>query len=85
MSKACVRARRPPSRVARALRKQRLPEIWNNPDAFAYNRKFRVEDLKGSCAGCEFGDVCRGGCTWTSVAHSGHPHGFSHCYYKVAG
>ncbi len=59
--------------------------VWNNPDAFAYNRKFRVQDLKGSCAGCEFGDVCRGGCTWTSVAHAGHPHEFPHCYYKVAG
>jgi radical SAM protein with 4Fe4S-binding SPASM domain len=67
------------------LRKQRLPEIWSNPDAFAYNRKFRTEDLKGQCAGCEFGDVCRGGCTWTSVAHAGHPHDFPHCYCKAAG
>ena len=64
------------------LRRRRLPEIWNDPDAFAYNRKFRVEDLRGACAGCEYGEVCRGGCTWTSVAHSGHPHDFPHCYCK---
>ena len=67
------------------LRKQRLPEIWNNPDAFAYNRKFRVEDLKGQCEGCEFGEVCRGGCTFASVAHTGHPHDFPHCYCKATG
>ena len=64
------------------LRRRRLPEIWNDPDAFAYNRKFRVEDLRGACAGCEYGEVCRGGCTWTSVAHSGHPHDFPHCYCR---
>jgi radical SAM protein with 4Fe4S-binding SPASM domain len=62
------------------VRKRRLPEIWNDPNAFAYNRQFRVEDLRGHCAGCEFGEVCRGGCTWTSVAHTGHPHDFPHCY-----
>lgn len=65
------------------LRQRRLPEIWNDPNAFAYNRKFRVEDLKGQCAGCEFGEVCRGGCTWTSVAHHGHPHEYPHCYCKI--
>jgi radical SAM protein with 4Fe4S-binding SPASM domain len=65
------------------LRKQRLPEIWNNPEGFAYNRKFRSQDLQGACAGCEFGEVCRGGCTWTSVAHTGHPHDFPHCYFKA--
>jgi radical SAM protein with 4Fe4S-binding SPASM domain len=65
------------------LRKQRLHEIWNNPDAFAYNRRFRVEDLQGRCAGCEFGEVCRGGCTFSSVAHAGHPHDYPHCYYRL--
>jgi radical SAM protein with 4Fe4S-binding SPASM domain len=66
------------------LRRRRLAEIWNDPDAFAYNRKFRVEDLRGACAGCEYGEVCRGGCTFTSVAHGGHPHDFPHCYAKHA-
>jgi radical SAM protein with 4Fe4S-binding SPASM domain len=66
------------------LRQRRLSEIWNDPDAFAYNRKFRVEDLKGACAGCEFGEICRGGCTWTSVGGSGHAHDYPHCYCKIA-
>jgi radical SAM protein with 4Fe4S-binding SPASM domain len=67
------------------LRKRRLAEIWNDPNAFAYNRKFRLEDLRGTCAGCEYGEFCRGGCTWTSVAHSGHPHDYPHCFCKVEG
>jgi radical SAM protein with 4Fe4S-binding SPASM domain len=66
------------------LRQRRLPEIWNDPHAFAYNRKFRVEDLRGACTGCEFGEICRGGCTWTSVAHNGHPHDYPHCYCRIA-
>ena len=64
------------------VRKRRLPEIWNDGNAFAYNRQFRCDDLRGACAGCDFGEVCRGGCTSTSVAHSGHPHDFPHCYCK---
>jgi radical SAM protein with 4Fe4S-binding SPASM domain len=67
------------------LRRRRLAEIWNDPDAFAYNRKFRVEDLRGACAGCEYGEICRGGCTSASVASSGHPHAYPHCFCKVAG
>ena len=66
------------------LRRKRLREIWQSPDAFAYNRRFRVEDLRGACAGCAFGEICRGGCTWTSVAHFGHAHDFPHCYHRVA-
>ena len=44
------------------LRERRLIDIWCDPDAFAYNRKFDPSALTGACAGCEFGDVCAGGC-----------------------
>jgi len=62
------------------LRYRRLADIWKDPEAFAYNRKFHLADLRGACAECAYGEVCRGGCTWTSVAHNGHPHDFPHCY-----
>ena len=67
------------------LRRRRLAEIWNDPDAFAYKRKFRVGNLRGAGAGREYGDIGRGGCTSTSVAASGHPHDYPHCFCKVAG
>lgn len=44
------------------LREKSLSEIWNNPDAFSYNRKFSITQLTGHCAQCEYGIFCGGGC-----------------------
>ncbi len=44
------------------LRERSLREIWEDPDAFAYNRKFTPELLSGACAACKMGPFCAGGC-----------------------
>ena len=44
------------------LRERRLVDIWTDPDAFSYNRKFDESMLTGGCEGCEYGSVCAGGC-----------------------
>lgn len=44
------------------LREQTLSEIWNNPNAFSYNRHFKTELLSGKCKECEEGARCAGGC-----------------------
>jgi radical SAM protein with 4Fe4S-binding SPASM domain len=44
------------------VRQSSLGEIWNNPNSFAYNRKFTVDLLSGKCSGCDVGDECMGGC-----------------------
>jgi radical SAM protein with 4Fe4S-binding SPASM domain len=44
------------------LREKTLKEIWESPDAFAYNRKFTRDMLTGACAECEKGPWCAGGC-----------------------
>ena len=44
------------------LREKTLKEIWEDPDAFAYNRKFRPDMLEGKCRTCGFGRRCAGGC-----------------------
>jgi radical SAM protein with 4Fe4S-binding SPASM domain len=44
------------------VRDHSLTDIWNDPDAFAYNRRFSTERLSGKCRGCDVGDVCKGGC-----------------------
>ena len=46
------------------LRQKSLLEIWNDPEAFAYNRRFRPEMLTGACARCTYGPQCAGG--WRS-------------------
>ncbi|MCA9668259.1 MAG: radical SAM protein [Myxococcales bacterium] len=66
------------------VRERSLREIWHDPNAFAYNRKFSVDKLSGKCRGCEFGEICRGGCTWTSFSHHGEAHAFPSCYYHEA-
>lgn len=44
------------------LREKTLREIWENPDGFAYNRKFTPELLTGACRTCDKGMYCAGGC-----------------------
>ena len=44
------------------LRQKTLREIWEDPDAFSYNRKFVPSLLKGKCASCSEGYRCAGGC-----------------------
>lgn len=44
------------------LREQSLRKIWENPDNFAYNRRFTTEMLTGKCWECEMGKYCAGGC-----------------------
>lgn len=44
------------------LRERSLWEIWNDPEAFSYNRKFLPEKLGGKCKDCVHGSVCAGGC-----------------------
>lgn len=44
------------------LREKSLYEIWNDPNAFSYNRKFKREYLNGKCKDCDYGGRCAGGC-----------------------
>lgn len=44
------------------LREKPLSEIWNDPEAFAYNRRFTSGLLSGSCAECTRAGQCAGGC-----------------------
>lgn len=44
------------------LREKTLQEIWEDPNAFAYNRKFTQKLLTGACSNCSYGYICAGGC-----------------------
>ncbi len=44
------------------LRERSLLEIWTDPKAFAYNRKFDEKLLSGACKDCAYGGLCAGGC-----------------------
>ena len=66
------------------LRQTSLREIWARPTGFAYNRSFRVDDLKGFCRVCRYGDVCRGGCTWKRYSQGNPELGDTFCFYYQA-
>lgn len=66
------------------LRESSLAEIWSRPGAFAYNRRFDVEQLGGFCGVCRYRDICRGGCSWTAFSRTGDRHDNPFCFYRQA-
>ena len=44
------------------LRERSLKDIWEDPEAFGYNRKFTKALLTGDCASCPEAYRCAGGC-----------------------
>ncbi|MFW5739122.1 MAG: radical SAM protein, partial [Myxococcota bacterium] len=64
------------------VRRTALSEIWHRPGAFAYNRSFTTEQLGGYCRTCEYAEVCRGGCTWTTFAERGPVRDNPFCYWR---
>jgi radical SAM protein with 4Fe4S-binding SPASM domain len=65
------------------IRDSSLTDIWNNPEGFAYNRKFTRETATGICHDCRYLPLCRGGCTTTSVAASGERANNPYCIYQI--
>jgi hypothetical protein len=63
------------------LRNRPLEDIWLDPNAFAYNRKFTPDDLSGFCAKCRHQALCRGGARCVAAAVIG---GVSEDPYRVA-
>jgi radical SAM protein with 4Fe4S-binding SPASM domain len=65
------------------IREKSLQEIWNNPDGFAYNRKFTKESAAGYCHECKYLPLCRGGCATTSVSATGCRADNPYCAYRI--
>jgi radical SAM protein with 4Fe4S-binding SPASM domain len=66
------------------LRTRSLRDIWKRKGGFAYNREFRLDDLKGFCRVCRYGDICRGGCTWKRHGQIDQTAGDIYCFYYQA-
>jgi radical SAM protein with 4Fe4S-binding SPASM domain len=73
----------PATYVEGNVRDKRLIDIWNDPEAFAYNRKFSKRDLGNNCAGCSFGGTCKGGCMGMSVGFTATPHNDPYCFRSI--
>ncbi|MBR6162327.1 radical SAM protein [bacterium] len=65
------------------IREQSLREIWENPNNFKYNRRFKLEDLQGICQTCKYGGICRGGCSEKAETYTGKLHCQPFCLYDM--
>lgn len=65
------------------IRKRSLTEIWNDPKAFIYNRSFSPDAGQGSCKGCKFFEMCRGGCGNTAISSTGQRHNNPYCVLAI--
>lgn len=65
------------------IRDSSLTEIWNNPDGFAYNRKFTKDTATGVCHDCKYLPLCRGGCATTSFSATGERANNPFCIYQI--
>jgi radical SAM protein with 4Fe4S-binding SPASM domain len=57
--------------LAGNVRERRLPEIWRDPHAFAFQRRFERSQLAGACADCRYGPLCRSGCRSSNLGYTG--------------
>ena len=65
------------------LRKKDLWDIWFDEKSFTYNRHFSPEDLGEACAGCGFGEQCKGGCGVMSYAATERFHNDPYCFHSI--
>lgn len=65
------------------IRNKSIFEIWEDENAFSYNRKFTMEDLGGKCRNCRFGKKCKGGCMTVSTTLTGKPHADPYCLHLI--
>jgi radical SAM protein with 4Fe4S-binding SPASM domain len=65
------------------IRDINIVDMWNSPEYFTYNRKFKSEDLGENCVGCKYGLSCKGGCMSRSTTITDKPHNDPHCFYRI--
>ncbi|MCU7920439.1 MAG: radical SAM protein [Candidatus Thiodiazotropha sp. (ex Epidulcina cf. delphinae)] len=53
------------------IRERPLREIWEDAEAFAWNRRADKSQLGGNCHKCQYGDQCLGGCPNTRLTMNG--------------
>lgn len=66
------------------LRQKSFWDIWFDPEAFSYRRRFALDRLGPSCQLCEKAQICQGGCSAMSIGSTGHFHDDPYCFYGIS-
>jgi radical SAM protein with 4Fe4S-binding SPASM domain len=73
----------PSSYIEGNIRDKSIVDIWNDPNSFSYNRRFKKRQLGENCKDCIHSEICKGGCMGMSTALTGKPHNDPYCYHKI--
>lgn len=65
------------------VRETSLADIWNNPTFSSYSRKVTRTQLGDECSECEYGEVCKGGCSGVSFSLTGDFHRGPYCLKRI--
>ncbi len=65
------------------LREMNLKEIWENPSAFAYTRKFSENGVGSNCISCKHAAQCKGGCNSVSLHITNEMHNSPYCLRRI--
>lgn len=65
------------------VRKRSIVDIWNDPESFKYNRKFKIDQLGENCKDCKYNLVCKGGCMGMSISFTGKPYNDPYCFKRI--
>lgn len=73
----------PPEFDAGDLHHESLKAIWQDAKRFAYTTAFDPRKLNGKCAACQFGALCRAGCTALAYWTTGTVYANTHCLTQL--
>ncbi|MDI6826121.1 MAG: radical SAM protein [Candidatus Aenigmarchaeota archaeon] len=65
------------------IRNKSLIDIWNDENAFSYNRNFDKNKLGENCKDCKYWARCKGGCNATSYSLTSKFHNDPYCFFKI--
>lgn len=65
------------------IRNRSINDIWNDPNSFSFNRRFKINDLGNNCHGCKYGQSCKGGCSTRSNTLTSVFHNDPFCLYRI--
>jgi len=65
------------------LARERLVELLARAPELRVLRERTRDDLWGHCATCYYGDVCKGGCSWTAHSLLGRPGNNPYCIHRA--
>jgi radical SAM protein with 4Fe4S-binding SPASM domain len=69
--------------MAGNVRQRKLKEIWEDDEAFFYTRKFKADQLCGSCKDCTAGAQCKSGCLGMGYSVTGELYNNPYCYKHI--